>query len=61
MYKLNGPKYSRMEQVKLVEENLLKILLGPFLNTFPQMFICAHGGFTYIAQNRLIYIYISYS
>ena len=28
-----GTKYSRMDQVKFVEDNLSKTLLGPFLNT----------------------------
>ena len=31
--------YSRMDQVKFVEYSLLKILLGPFLNTLSQMII----------------------
>ena len=30
-------KYSRMDQVKFVEDSLLKFLLGPFLNTLSQM------------------------
>ena len=28
-----GAKYSRMDQVKFVEDSLKKVLLGPFLNT----------------------------
>ena len=60
MYKSNGPEYSRMEQVKLVQDNLLKTLLGPFSNTFSQMFICVHGGFIYIVQKWFIYIYMIY-
>ena len=32
-----------MNQVKFVEDSLLKILLGPFLNTLPHLFI---KGFT---------------
>ena len=58
MYKSKGPKYSRMEQVKLMEGNLLKILLGPFLNNFFQIFIWVHGGFIYTSHFPLT---ISYS
>ena len=58
MYKSKGPKYSRMEQVKLMEVNLLKILLGPFLNNFFQIFIWVHGGFIYTSHFPLT---ISYS
>ena len=40
-----GTKYSRMDQVKFVENNLLKgcltqILLGPFLNTLSHIVLC---------------------
>ena len=30
----NGTKYSRMDQVKFVEDSRYKVLFGPFLNTF---------------------------
>ena len=33
-----GTKYSRMDQVKFVEDSLYKNLLGPFLNTLSHMF-----------------------
>ena len=33
----NKSKYSRMDQVKFVEDSLQKILLCPFLNTLSQM------------------------
>ena len=36
---LNEAKYSRMDQVKFVEDSLWKILFDPFLNIFPQMLL----------------------
>ena len=32
-----GAKYSRMDQVKFLEDSLLKFLLGPFLNTLSHL------------------------
>ena len=34
---LNRTKYSRMDQVKFVEDSLPQILLGSFLNTWTQI------------------------
>ena len=36
---LNGSRYSKMDQVKLVEDSLYKILLGPFLTTLAQIIV----------------------
>ena len=36
---LFGTKYSRVDQVKFVEDGVLKILLGPLLNTLSHMFM----------------------
>ena len=33
-------KYSRMNQVKFVEDILQKVLLGPFLDLLPDLFQC---------------------
>ena len=35
-------KYSRMEQVKFFKGCLPQVLLGPFLNTLPHMYICVY-------------------
>ena len=35
--KTSGLRYSRIDEVKLVEDSLLKILLGPFLNTLTHL------------------------
>ena len=37
--KRDESKYSRMNQVKFFKDCLPQILLGPFLNTLPQMFV----------------------
>ena len=40
----NGANYSKMDQVKFVEDSLKQILLGPFLNNLPQTKLL--GNFT---------------
>ena len=38
-YWINGPKYSRMEQLKFFKGCLPQIWLGPFLNTLTQIYL----------------------
>ena len=42
MLTIFGSRYSRMNQVKFVEDSFLKILLGPFFNTLMISDYCFH-------------------
>ena len=39
MFRVNGTKYSRMEQIKILKGCLPKISLGPFLKTLSQIVV----------------------
>ena len=39
MFRVNGTKYSRMEQIKIFKGCLPKISLGPFLKTLSQIVV----------------------
>ena len=39
MFRVNGTKYSRMEQIKILKGYLPKISLGPFLKTLSQIVV----------------------
>ena len=54
---LFGSRYLSMDQIKFVEDSFLKILLGPFLNTFTHLLLqnsCSkyYRCFTYIGLTQ---------